>query len=56
MKLEEQIFSKQISTSLTSNQYHQWQKLCKQEKKSSFILLREIVLAVLGKSDQNVSS
>ncbi len=26
-KLEEQIYSKQISTTLTSNQYQKWQQL-----------------------------
>ena len=51
-KLEEDIYSKQISTTVTSNQYKQWLDMCKREKKSGFILLREIVLAVLGNSTE----
>jgi hypothetical protein len=54
MKLDEQIFNKQVSTTLTSNQFERWQQMCKQENKSSFTLLREIVLAVLG--EDGVSS
>lgn len=48
MVLDEQTYSRQVSTTLTDEQFARWQAICGQEQKSSFMLLREVVLTISG--------
>jgi len=51
MKLPEELHSKQVSTTLTEQQYNDWTEFCKQEGKSSFLLLRELVVFTIKKPE-----
>ena len=52
----EKIYTRQVSTTLTEEQYQQWRQLCKHDEKSSFLLLRDVILAVLGNPTEQKDS
>ena len=51
MKTLEKIYTRQLSTYVSEEQYQRWLTLCKQENKSSYTLLRELVLFTVKKPE-----
>jgi hypothetical protein len=48
MKLPDDLHNKQISTTLTADVYEKWIAACKLENKSSFLMLRTVIEALLN--------